>query len=373
VRPVDLDRATFDRFAAASGEVLVSIFLPTQVRGDEVDQGRIRLKNLLADADEALQTVGWRSRQRDARLTQARDLLDDVEFWQHQQHGLVVYVDEEGHCTSVALPAGADERVVVANTFHLRPLLPSLEPLELPVLAMTMSGVRLYRVTQEAIRKVPADLPKSFEDVNWFVDREKQRQQHADRAGGQGLRHGHEPSDARHEDVSRFLRAVEDAIPPTDSADALIVLGDVDLVARFAVLSEREILAGRHVADVDDEADLREAAGPLLVERERSAMSALLDIARTHLSTESAITDLAEALEAAVSGRVDRLLLRRELAPAWGRFDPATLELSIDREQRPLLVDLYDRLAVHAMGTGAAVTTTKEAIDGRDFVAVPRY
>jgi hypothetical protein len=56
-----------------------------------------------------------------------------------------------------------------------------------------------------------------------------------------------------------------------------------------------------------------------------------------------------------------------------GRFDPSTLEVSIHEEQELRDVDLLDRLAVHAMATGAQVTTVATAIEGHDFAAILRF
>lgn len=368
-----MDRQIFDHLSAATGEMLVSIYLPTQFAGNEINQGRIRLKNSLANAEAALHSVGWKPGERADLLKQARDLLEDREFWQHQRSGLAVFVDAEGESTQVALSAGANELTVVADSFHLRQMIPSLEPVELSVLVLTMHGVRLYRASRYDASEVTADFPRSFEDVNWFVDREKQRQQHPDQAGSKGQRHGHEPSQARHEDLERFLRAVDDAIPGSDPHEALVVLADDDLVARYSVVSDREILAGGHIGDVNNRAGVLEVAAEVIKKHEAELNGRLIDLGREHLGRGTAITELTEALEAAVTGRIDRLLLTTESVPVWGRFDPSTLEVIKVEERTPLLVDLLDRLVVHAMSTGAEVTAMEGSLEGYDFVGIPRF
>ena len=86
-----------------------------------------------------------------------------------------------------------------------------------------------------------------------------------------------------------------------------------------------------------------------------------------------AITEISDGLKAAVSGRISQVLFSEEAAPLWDRFDPPTLEVSRHEEQELWDVDLLDRLAVHAMATGAQVTTVDTAIEGHDFVAIPRF
>ncbi len=375
MRPTNLDRQLFDRLAATTGETLVSIYIPTQVKGDVIDQSRIHLKNGIARAEAVLERGGWRPREREERFRGALELLEDHEFWRHQKPGLSVLIDDEAQTTTVALAAGAGERTVIADVFHLRPMIPSLEPVELAVLALTMAGVGFYRASVFEAHRVEADLPRSLDDVNWFVDREKQRQQHADRAGSKGSRHGHEPAASRHEDLDRFLRAVDEAIQEPKTDGPLIVLGDDNLVARFGQVSERNIMSepnGR-VADVHDVDTVHTRSAEMVREHMASLDEKHTELGLQQLGTGNAITEIGEGLKAVVSGRISQVLLNEEADPLWGRFDGSAFEVSTHEEQELNDVDLLDRLAVHAMATGAEVTTVAAAIDDHDFVAIPRF
>ncbi|MGB8361220.1 MAG: hypothetical protein WCE80_07470 [Acidimicrobiia bacterium] len=373
MRPIALDRRLFDRLAAERGEALVSVYLPTHVKGAEVDQDQIRLKNGLTQVDGTLEDAGWKPRERGERLEPSLRLLDDQEFWAHQGQGLAVFIDDESSSTAVALPDEAAELCVVSDVFHLRPMLRSLEPVELPVLVLTLGGVRLYRTSRHQTDRVDIDLPDSFDDVNWFVDREKQRQQHADRAGSKRSRHGHEPASARGEDLDRFFRAVDAALPVAE--EPLIVLGDDNIVARFGLASERGIQAEPDggVADVDDIHAIHAAAGGVVGRHQSLLDEESVELALQELGTGNATTDLEESLQAAVSGRVSRVVLHAGASPRWGRFDPSTLETSMHDAREPFDVDLIDRLAVHALGTGAGVVPVEGTIDGHDFVTILRY
>jgi len=373
IRPTEIDRQLFDRLAAATGEALISIYLPTHVKGAEINQDRIRLKNGISDAEERLEEAGWSPRDRSARLQSARDLLEDEDFWKHQRPALGVFVDNQGETTPVSLTEETEERTVVSGVFHLRPAVPSLHPLELPVLVLSKGGVRLYRVTGRLAQRVEADLPESFEDVNWFVDREKQRQRHPDRAGTKRGRHGHEGG-YRDEDLDRFLRAVAAAVPDT-GPQPLVVLGDDNLAARFDNISDRETVSPSNsgVGEVDDVVEIAEKTAPVLESHRISVIEARRQEAQGHLGTEDAITDLDEGLRAAVAGRISGLLIDDGADPVWGEFDPTSLEIALHEKKERFDVDLLDRLVVHAMGTGAEVTTTEGPIDGHIFVAIPRF
>ncbi|HSJ83188.1 MAG TPA: hypothetical protein VLA91_05155 [Acidimicrobiia bacterium] len=374
-RPTQPDRELFDRLAAASGEALISIYLPTPVRGAEIDQSRILLKNGIAQVDRWLEDVGWKPRVREERLEVAHALLDDQEFWEHQRPGLAVLIDDEGEPTPVALTGPVEKRAVLAASFHLRPTIPSIEPTRLPVLVLTRHGVRLYSASSHDAYPVDADLPKSVDDVNWFVDREKQRQQHADRAGSKRSRHGHDPSASEGEDLDRFLRAVSAGLPEADPLRPLVVLGDDNLVAHFENVHDHEMISPPNsgIGDVDDVREVQEKAAEVVEDHEAVEHGTHLGLAREQLGTGNAITELTEGLIAAVSGRVSRLLIHREASPIWGRFDPSNLDVTFHDEQEVFDVDLLDRLAVHAMLTGAPVATTETPVDGHVFVAITRF
>ena len=371
MRPTALERALFDDLVGRSGEALASLYLPTHVKGAEVDQDRIRLKNGLARVDEMLETLGWRPPARRARLEAVRRLLDDQEFWAHQGLGLAVFIDDRSS-TVVALPEPVAELWVVSDVFHVRPLLGSLDPIELPVLALTLDRLRLYRSSRYRTAPVEADLPDSFDDVNWFVDREKQRQQRPDRTRGTQAGHGHDPAMRRHEDLDRFLRAVDDAIP--DGAEPLIVLGDDTIVSRFRHVSARDVVsADGRVRDVDDIAAVH-AVASVIVGRHRSELDReSIELAVRALGSGAATSDLDESLRAALSGRMSRLVLNAGAVPRWGRFDPSTGTASLHGDRATLDVDLLDRQAVRTLATGADVEPVDEPIDGHDFVAVMRF
>lgn len=371
MKPVALEHSLFDDLAGRSGDALASLYIPTHVKGADVEQDRIRLKNGLARIDGMLETLGRRPSERSARLEGARRLLDDQDFWAHQGPGLAVFVDEAS-TTTVALPETVDEVCVVSDVFHVRPLLAHLDPLELPVLALSLGRVRLYSTSKYRTVPVDADLPRSFDDVNWFVDREKQRQQRPDRTRGTQAGHGHEPAMRRHEDLDRFLRAVDDALPRM--AEPLIVLGDDTLVSRFRHISHRKVeAADGRVADVDDVGAVH-AVASAIVGRQRSSLDhESIGSAVRALGSLTATTDLGESMEAAIAGRMSRLVIDAGAAPRWGRFDPITGTASLHDDRATLDVDLLDRLAVRALATGAEVEPVEEPVDGRDFVAVLRF
>lgn len=370
-----LDKQIFERLAGEEGEQLISLAIPTHMRGREVSQDRIRLKNELAEIDSRLEEEGVKSRERASQLEAATGLLDDVEFWEHQSGQLALYIDDEGGILPIAVTARSEEiPTVISTVYHLRHVLTDLNPVRLPVLVLTENAVKLYLVSETSIDETDADLPSSLEDVNWFVDRETQRQQHPDRAGSSRNRHGHEASTRADEDTARFLRAVRDALPDDLLTGPLVVLGDDRLVSEFENISEDKILSPEN-SGIDDlsESAIHEMALPVL-ERHRAARSAEdSSAALDQLGVGMATTELTEALGDAVSGRISRVVLFADVEPVWGRFDSTSLQAEMTDQPRFGDVDLIDRLVAESLATGAEIVLTDAPTGDHDLVAIRRF
>jgi len=372
MKPLSLDRDLFDDLATHEGGDLISMFIPTHSKGRDVSQGRIRLKNQLASVEAELEHLGFKPREREGRLQRARELLDDRVFWEHQAAALAVYIDDEGDVSPVSLADAVDEDSIVMSVFLLRPLLPELSAPEVPVLALTMGEVGFFVASGEVATRVEVDLPESFDDVNWFVDRERQRQQHPDRAGTSRARHGHDPAGQADEDLSRFLREVDQALPQTDT---MIVLGDDDLVSRFENVTDRRVLspANSGLQAPFTESEIMEIVRSTVAEVVERRESDAAAQAKEQIGTGTATTDISEAMRGAMTGRIGQLILDPSADPVWGRIDESTLDVTVHAEREHADVDLVDRIVVLSMRNGAEVIPiTGQPTDSR-LVAVTRF
>lgn len=374
MRATRLDEAVFNDLAEQSGENLMSVFVPTHRAGREVAQDRIYLKNQLSSAEDILSGLGWKPRERSERLSQARELLDDVDFWEHQYAGLAVYIDSAGDVTTISSSRHLDASAVVMPVFLLRPLVADIQPTSAPVLALTIDEVALFTATETNVERMDVEFP-SYDDVNWFVDRETQRQQHPDRAGSGRNRHGHEASKRTDEDFARFLREVDAAIKGFESKTPLVVLGDDDLVARFSHHSGRETVSPENsgISAPFSENRVQEMVAGTIAAMSQARVEAAIADATDQLGVGMGTVDLDEALAAAISGRVGRLVIHRNADPVWGRLDESTLEVDVQDVQRPGDVDLLDRLVVWSRSKGAEIVSSETEIDDRAFIATLRY
>ena len=192
----------------------VSIFLPSHRMGPETQQDRIRFKNLLKVAEEKLIQNGLRAPQAKDLLQPAQALIQDNLFWSHQSDGLAVFFSSEGSL-KYNLPIRFEELVVVADRFHLKPMLPLLSgDGRFYILALSQNHVRLLQGTHYSVEDVDLNgVPRSLEEALRPDIPEKQIQWPAIPQGaGKGAPafHGHGGgTDDPKENILQFLRQVD--------------------------------------------------------------------------------------------------------------------------------------------------------------------
>ncbi len=373
----------FSELAGAVGDHLVSIYLPTHQAGAEKAQDSIRLKNLVSTAAAELVAVGRHTAEVDELLADVTALQNDALFWAHLGRGLAVLV-APGRTRIHRLADPVEELVVVADRFHLRPLLVSAESTRpFAVLALSENRVRLLRGDRFGLEEQPlGDLPASMADALRFDDREPQLHSHsAGRVGagrvaaamhGQG---GHK--DAHDADVARFLKAIDAGMSQAiaDRSTPLVLAGVDTIVAHFRHLTGYPRVVDGSVsgnADRRSPGQLHEAAWPLVdavlaTDRDRA-------MATVRERRAPIVDDLAETLLAANQRRVRHLFVAAGVQQ-WGSFDPNTQQVEVRAEREPGDHDLLDIAAVDTFGHGGNVYV----VDANDipgdsaFTAVLRF
>jgi hypothetical protein len=210
-------RADLERLALQRAGPSVSLFLPSRRAGPEVQQAPIRLKNLLREATEALQADGVRPPMIDSVLAPLRRLVNDGLFWQYQSDGLALY-SRPGWWRALRVPLDLPELAVVADRFHISPLLPLLTgDGHFFVLALSQHQIRLLEGTRDRLEEVHLPgVPLGVRDALQGKEAQRQLQLYvADRGGvaARGIFHGHgSAGDLQTERVLRYFRKVNRAL-----------------------------------------------------------------------------------------------------------------------------------------------------------------
>lgn len=382
-----LSSSTIKRLADDGRGLRVSLYLPTHRAGSETAQDPIRLKNLLTRAAAELEEVGARSTEIDAMLKPARALLDDVEFWAHQADGLAVLL-AGGDLEALRLPLTVDELAVVADRFHLKPLLPLLSgDGRFHVLALSQNQVRLFEGSREAIREVDLrDIPQSLRDVVGYDWDESSLQFHTGTSRGMGGRpaamfHGDgSPKDEAKPEIAAFLRVVDDGITHLlGPVDVPVVLAAVEYVASiYRQITKLPRVMAEVVEGSPDRVPLTELharAWGIVAPGFSAERDAAAERFRSLTSTDLATTDLASTVARAMEGRIDTLFIAVGVR-AWGRPRTAHRDLEIHPERQPGDRDLFDVAAVHALLTDArvyAVSPELMPVADEAIAAILRY
>jgi len=350
-----LTRAEFDRLLTTQASSCVSIYLPV-FRGTDGQQGPVRLKNLLAQAEESLIARGQSAREARDLVRHPRKLIASDPFWKDQSEGLALFISP-GELRRFRLPMAFDELAVSGERFHLKPLLPLLFPNgRFFILAASEKRVRLLHGTRWSISEVDvAGLPKNMAEALNYDLTGPMRQFHTAMAGGaRGGQHGDYHGDGSFLDKAKkdlllYFREVDRSLHALLHADrAPLVFAGVDYL--FPIYREANSyphLAARHISGNPDQASehqLHDAAWDCVRDGFDKARQTAFEQYERLAGTHQASDHVPTVVAAALAGQVETLFVdaRRH---QWGRWEPARNEVHLDHERQPRSDDLLDLVA----------------------------
>jgi len=307
----------------ASSNPCVSIYLPTHRRAPEGRQDPLRFKNLLRAAERRLIDSGLRAKEAALLLEPASSRLPDAEFWRHQSDGLAVFLSSEVQRLH-RLPLSFPEMAVVANRFHIRPLLPLfVSDGHFYVLALSQSQVRLLEGSRHSVAEIElANAPNSLAQTLSNRKLEKQLQYHVGtperRSGRDPLFHGHGPDAGWRKDlILRYFREIDESLRDVleVSGAPLVLAGVAYYFPIYRAANSYPYLLGEGIPGNPENQrpeELHEQAWKLVehhfAEEQMNAASRYRALTGTGRTTD----DLSETIEAARSGRVDVLFVTQE-------------------------------------------------------------
>jgi hypothetical protein len=381
-----LSREDLEALVARRQPPCVSAFLPAHRAGAEIQQDRIRLKNLLKEAEERLLARNVRGAEARRVLEPVHKLLPDDLFWRHQLDGLAVFCSPD-FFRYYRLPVRLDELVVVADGFHVKPLLPILAgDGRFFVLALSQHDVRLFQASRHDIRDMRVDnIPKSVAAAVSLDLPEKPRQFHAVAAGqrrgeGAGIGHGRGVlDDDTKEHIHRFFQQVDRGLTPVFREQrGPVVLAAVDYLMPIyrEVNTCADLIEGGIDGNPEDARpeDLHRRAWALVEPRFRQAQQRALERFEGWLGTPRASRQIREVLPAATEGRVEELFVPIGVN-IWGAFAKDSGTVTVHASPQPGDEDLLDLAAVETIVRRGAVyaVPSGEMPIGAPVAAVFRY
>jgi hypothetical protein len=348
----------------------VSLYLPTHRAGRETEQDRIRLKNLLSQAEKRLLDKGLRTPDVQKMLEPAERLPLDSDFWRRQSEGLAVFFTAK-NLSAYRLPLPFEELVVVSDRYHLKPLLPFFSSDgQFYILALSQNQVRLLKGSRHTVDEIELEnLPKSLVEALPFEQFEKQMQFHTGTPSGMGERagvfHGHDPRDDEKDKILRWFHKIDAELAHLLAEErAPVVLAGVEyLFSLYEEANSYPHLLAQGIKGNPDElkpAELHASAWPIVqpifTQAQRKAAAQYQHL----LGAGSATADVKEALLAAHHGRVETLFVALGVQ-VWGAFDPAADTVEIHDQAQPGDLDLLDLAAAETLLKGGAVYAVEPA------------
>jgi hypothetical protein len=339
----------------------VSIYLPTHRSYPDNQQDTIRYRNLVDAAEQSLRAK-YPGRDVRALLERFRALTGDRAFWNHARDGLAVLAAGDRFDVH-RLPRKVPELAVVADSFHLKPLLRFVQSADrFHVLGISRTEARLFEGDRYGLSPAENGLPTFAEAVG--TERTEPTREKLT-AGGRSPSTGHYSGSGTRKDEldvdqEKFLRAIDRAVTERFSKPSglpLIVVGlDVNL-GEFRKLTQNpqvveEMISGDPGSFTPEQ--LRAQAWKVMEPKYLARLARLTESYRTALGTGLASADPATIAPAALDGRVGLLLVDADKVVP-GRIDRDARTVRTDRLENPEVDDVLDDLAEQVLNTGGEV------------------
>ena len=368
---------------ASTGLPRVSIFLPMHKAGNDVRQNPIRMKNALKQVEAQLRE---HSIAEDGLLDDLRAKLSDTDlqdgFWQHQDHGLAVFV-EPGDTRWFPVPIDLKEAVYVGRTYHVKPLLPlMMRDGTFYVLASSQDRTQLFEASRYAMEPIEDDrIPESIDKLLGMTDYEAQTGEHASGPAGPAnatggspaattASQGPSPKDYKTTELQQYAVHIGNGVDAVlgGKGHPLVLAADDRLLGML-----RDEIQYPHLLDegLRDQpwsgytsselhAKVYELVRPKL-ETGRAKVMERID-ARLNDGGEGASSKLEEVVAAAAFGRVEALMVDPR-AQMWGSFEEADGRVRLSSLGDPQAVDLVDLAVVKTLGHGGQVFSYPQAME----------
>ena len=357
------------------GNPATSIYMPTHHTGD-IEQDPIRLKNLLREAEVQLVDYGLRAPEARGILEPAQQLVTNSHFWQHQGNSLVIFLSPEiFQCYQ--LPYSFQELVVIAERFHIKPLLPLFsQDGVFYVLAISQNQVRLLQCTRYHVQEItPESVPSNLGEALKYDQPEKQHQFHTTGPGGSTISHGHGISkDFDKVNILRYFQQVDRGLHEVlREEQAPIIIAAVDYLHSIYIEANtyHNLLAEGIQGNPDgiNEETLQEEAWAVVQPFFRRSRTEALQRYHEVITKGLATDDIEQAVLAAYDGRVSTIFVAMGVQK-WGRFDPEQRKIRLYKERQPGAEDLLDFAAVTTLTKGGTVYAVKpDQVPGETLVA----
>jgi len=339
------------------------------------------LKNLIREAEEHLIARGLHAPKAKGLLEKAEKLLQYGLSHKHQSDGLAMFLSPEVFHYYL-LPFVFEELVIVADRFHIKPLLPLLSGDGLYfVLALSQNKVRLLQSTHYSVSELdPGDVPENLAETLRDNDSWKELQMHSSISGKgelSAITHGGEVDNK--ENIQRYFRRIDKGLHELlKNERAPLVLAGVDyLHPIYKEVNSYPHLMVEGIAGNPEQlsaAELHEQAWTIVRPHFQKAQQEAVDQYKEFSGSGRTSNRIRKIIPAAYHGRIELLFVLPDLQQ-WGTFDPGTDEIHLHKKEKTGDEDLLESAAIQTLLNGGTVYMigAEKMPDTGPLAAVFRY
>lgn len=266
--------------------------------------------------------------------------VSTAEFWRHAPHGLAFFLSPTSS-VYYRLPIEVEDRVIVADNFHLRPLMEYVQDNQrFYLLVLSEQHVSFFKGSMSGLAPVPVPgLHSTLVEALGTEEHERQTASHQSSRGGRYVVFGGagHSDKSRDEDMARFYRSVDAAlwrVLREDNAPLVLVGSERDVhvyerISRYPHLTHEHV-HGNHQKALA--ADLHKLAMPVIASEQRAKEQKIVELWNQEVSPNRALDEIRAIAQYAIQGRVRHLLIERGTL-LFGQMDSATGALKLHKEQ----------------------------------------
>ena len=362
----------------------LSLYQPTHRHHPDNQQDPIRFRNLVKAMEESLRQQ-YPTRDIQPLLAPFQALADDHHFWNHTRDGLAV-LGAPGMFRVYRLQRPVAELVIVAESFHIKPLMRTLQSADrYQVLGLNRQAIKLFEGNRDALDEVELaqGVPRTLTEA---LGEEVTEPHHTVASYGMGARgpamhHGHGgKKDEIDSDAERFFRAVDRAVLEHHSRPSglpLLLAALPEHHHLFHQVSHNPFLMAEGI-DIHPDAlpidALRDRAWRVVEPQYLARLARLVEEFGGARSQGLGADDLVQVTEATVAGRVATLLIEAD-RQVPGRIDAATGGVAFHDLAHPEVDDLLDDLGELVLKKGGhiVIVPTERMPTRTGIAAIYRY
>jgi len=316
-------RSSIATLARPQSEKVISIYLPTHRHSTPIhtQEDQTRYKNLVRKAREE-----WQTENADMPMLDVFDKLeskiDQFEFWQQTSEGMAIFASSE-MIEIYNLPVECEERVCIADTFDITPLLiTTAEDQSFYLLDLAMHNTKLFKGDIYGLESVAIDFPDSPESAlnidEMFSNSNTVRSQNGPSGASNVIApHGQGDSNAAgREERLQYFRIIDNLIANNAAIDhrlPVVIAGTDSEVGDYRNMSKLPTLIHPYIQGNHTNSTLQDLwtlAWPIIQsEVVHKRASEAIDQLNEKAGLQKSSCDYKDMTEAANMGRIKTLLV----------------------------------------------------------------